>query len=56
MKLLKKEINEIQRSIKELRYKLKDRELNFHLYIDDMIESLSFISGYSEKALEIDEE
>ncbi len=52
MKLFGKEIGEIQRKIKDLRFQLSEHGMDFSLFLDEMTECLSFIEGYSERALE----
>ena len=52
MNEIKKLINETQSKLKKLHSLLQEKNIDFDGYIFEMVECLSYIEGYSERAIE----
>ncbi len=52
MKKIKQTIYSIQRDLRDLNFQLNSKDIELSLFIQEMIECLSFICGYSDRALE----
>ena len=56
MQAIRNIIGDTQLKIKELRQILKDNNIDFDIFCNEMIECLVYIKGYTDKALQSDED